>query len=294
MSTKTGGRKAKSEKPNPRPTYGIEAELAAEKEKNGGLGKRVAELEAQVATLQAAILAIARAQPVAPYEPYIAPPMTCQRGKGICLCPACMTLGYPWTITGQTIPTPTVGPDGVVPLTVDGGVIPLTFGETHNGPHHEPTTCELSRGLRPGSRTSAGSPAARRACPTGASSERRHSPPRRPRPRPPRPRRGRPASHRAPVRVGCRSAVWRPDPPEPFCSTGSHLCDEPDTQHPWCCGDDFACGTTANGCPLGTCCPLATEPDYDASPDPGGWQYAPPAPGTTGSAPASSITPRPQ
>jgi hypothetical protein len=82
---------------------------------------------------------------------------------------------------------------------------------------------------------------------------------------------------------------------EPFCDVGSHLC-EPMSEKPWCCGDTFACGTTANGCPLGDCCPLATEPDGSSASqdDPGGWQYVPPPNPAPPHPPASAIPPRPQ
>jgi len=64
---------------------------------------------------------------------------------------------------------------------------------------------------------------------------------------------------------------------EPYCVAGQHLC----VQTVTCCPDVSACGTGDNGCPRGTCCPLATEPAAHASTSSAS-DPAPPAPGTTG------------
>jgi hypothetical protein len=51
---------------------------------------------------------------------------------------------------------------------------------------------------------------------------------------------------------------------EPYCATGWHMC-RAEVQ---CCANNAACGTGINGCPVGSCCLLATEPG-GPHPDPG-------------------------
>jgi len=51
---------------------------------------------------------------------------------------------------------------------------------------------------------------------------------------------------------------------EPYCDPGWHMCRE----RVQCCLNTTVCGTGGNGCPVGSCCPLATEPG-GPHPDPG-------------------------
>ena len=48
---------------------------------------------------------------------------------------------------------------------------------------------------------------------------------------------------------------------EPFCRDAQHMCFN--TVSVFCCDNDSACGTGANGCPSGDCCLLSEEPDAD-------------------------------
>lgn len=77
---------------------------------------------------------------------------------------------------------------------------------------------------------------------------------------------------------------------EPGCPPSEHLC----TAAVVCCSNTTACGTGANGCPFGSCCPLVDEPG-EGTPATATQGYSVPSPPAPAPAqPSASISPRQQ
>lgn len=77
---------------------------------------------------------------------------------------------------------------------------------------------------------------------------------------------------------------------EPYCDRGAHLC----VQTGVCCADNAACGTGANGCPVGSCCLLADEPGEGTAATATQGYDVPSPPAPTPPRPSATTLPRPQ